>query len=67
MHKKIYFIHYNLFHKFLWETAYNLQKIAKDQYAESFTHGKLQRSLLLCFKLCHVVIQAALVQYCNTK
>ena len=25
----------------------------------SYTQGKLQRSLLLCIKLCHVVIQAA--------
>ncbi len=30
------------------------------------TQGKLQRGLLLCIKLYHVVIQAALVQYCNS-
>ncbi len=36
-----------------------------DQYVWPvlFTQGKLQRGLLLCLKLCHVVIQAALVNY----
>ncbi len=32
-----------------------------------FPQGKLQRDLLLCIKLCHAVIQAALFQFCNTK
>ena len=31
------------------------------------SQGKLQRGLFLCINLCHVVIKAAFVQYCNTK
>ncbi len=35
--------------------------------AGPLTQGKLQRGLLFCLELCHVVIQAVLINYCNTK
>ncbi len=40
---------------------------AQHDLSNTLAQGKLQRGLLLCIKLCHVVIQAALVQFCNTK
>ncbi len=33
----------------------------------TWTQGKLHRSLHLCLELCHVVIQAALVNYCTVQ